>query len=89
MGRRVVRELPLLCVLTLLTLGLVSAAYLDRWRFGSLLMGLALCGGAVFRLSLPARQAGLLVVRSKAIDAAVLLVLGFGLVILGNTIPTS
>ena len=52
-------------------------------------MGVALCFGAIFRLSLPPRQAGMLVVRSKAVDAAVLLVLGFGLAILGNTIPTT
>ena len=35
------------------------------------------------------RLAGLLVVRSRAVDAAVLLTLGFGLVALANTIPTS
>jgi hypothetical protein len=52
-------------------------------------MGLAFCLAAALRLTLPARQAGLLVVRSKGVDAAVLLALGFGLVVLANTIPTS
>lgn len=87
-GRAAARELPLLIVIALLTVGLLFVALLDRWRLGSLLMGLALCIGAIFRLSLPPRQAGMLVVRSKVIDATVLLVLGFGLVVLGNTIPT-
>jgi hypothetical protein len=31
----------------------------------------------------------MLVVRSRVIDATVLLLLGFGLVVLGNTIPTT
>jgi hypothetical protein len=88
-ARGAAKELPLLVVLGLLLFGLVLAAGLDRWRFGSFMMGLALCFGAICRLSLPARQAGLLVVRSKVIDAAVMLALGFGLVILGNTIPTT
>lgn len=83
------RELPLLSVLGLLGVGLVVAAYLGHWRLGSLLMGMALCGAAIFRLSLPPRQAGMLVVRSKVVDATVLLTLGFALVVLGNTIPTT
>jgi len=56
---------------------------------GSGVIGLAFCLAAALRLTLPARQAGLLVVRSRGIDAAVLLTLGFGLVALANTIPTS
>jgi hypothetical protein len=70
-------------------IGLVFIALLDRWRLGSGVMGLAFCLAAALRLTLPARQAGLLVVRSKGVDAAVLLALGFGLVVLANTIPTS
>jgi hypothetical protein len=87
--QRTIRELPLIVVLILLLLGLVIVTYLDRWRVGSFVMGVALCFGAIFRLSLPPRQAGLLVVRSKAVDATVLLALGFGLAVLGNTIPTT
>lgn len=87
--QRIIRELPLIVVLLVLLIGLLIVTYLDRWRVGSFVMGVALCFGAIFRLSLPPRQAGLLVVRSKAIDAAVLLVLGFALAILGNTIPTT
>lgn len=88
-GASLARELPLLSVLALLAVGLAVVVSLGRWQLGSVLMGLALCGGAFFRLSLPPRQAGLLVVRSKAVDATVLLLLGFGLVVLGRTIPTA
>ena len=69
--------------------GLVLVAVFDRWRLGSAVIGFAFCVAAALRLTLPARQAGLLVVRSRAVDAAVLLTLGFGLVALANTIPTS
>ena len=83
------KELPLVAVLSVIAVGLVLTAGLDRWRVGSGVVGLGLCLGAVFRLTLPARQAGLLVVRSRGIDAAVLLSLGFALVVLANTIPTT
>jgi hypothetical protein len=84
-----VKELPLAASLAVAALGLVLVAVFDRWRLGSGVIGLAFCLAAALRLTLPARQAGLLVVRSKAVDATVLLVLGFALVALANTIPTS
>jgi hypothetical protein len=84
-----VKELPLASCVAVAGLGLVLVAVLDRWRLGSGVVGLAFCLAAALRLTLPARQAGLLVVRSKGVDAAVLLVLGFALVTLANTIPTS
>ena len=83
------KELPLALSVAVAAVGLVLVAALDRWRLGSGVIGLAFCLAAALRLTLPARQAGLLVVRSKAVDAAVLLTLGFGLVTLANTIPTS
>ena len=83
------KELPLGACVALAALGLFFVAVLDRWRVGSGVMGLAFCLAAALRLTLPARQAGLLAVRSKAVDAAVLLALGFALVTLANTIPTS
>jgi hypothetical protein len=84
-----VKELPLTLSIVVAAIGLVLIAVLDRWRLGSGVMGLAFCLAAALRLTLPARQAGLLVVRSKGVDAAVLLALGFALVVLANTIPTS
>ena len=83
------KELPLAVTIVVAGFGLVLAAVLDRWRLGSGVVGIAFCLAATLRLTLPARQAGLLVVRSKAVDAAVLLTLGFALVALANTIPTS
>ncbi|MCU1599377.1 MAG: hypothetical protein JWO22_86 [Frankiales bacterium] len=83
------RELPLGLSIAVAALGVVLVAVLDRWRLGSGVIGLSFCLAAAMRLSLPARQAGLLVVRSRGVDAAVLLTLGFGLVVLANTIPTS
>ena len=83
------KELPLAVCVAVAALGLVVVAVLDRWRLGSGVIGLAFCLAAALRLTLPARQAGLLVVRSKGVDAAVLLTLGFALVALANTIPTS
>jgi len=84
-----VKELPLLAVVLVVAAGLFSAGVLHSWRVGSGVVGLGLCLGAGLRLTLPARQAGLLVVRSRGVDAAVLLVLGFALVVLANTIPAT
>jgi len=83
---RAVRELPTIAVLAAVAGGLAAAA-LDRWRVGTFLIGAALLLAAGLRLTLRERQAGLLVVRSRGFDAAVLLVLGFSLVALANTIP--
>ncbi len=83
------KPVPLFVVAGLLASGLFLATVLDHWRFGSAVMGVALCLGAVLRLTLPARQAGMLVVRSRGIDAAVLLGLGLAVVALANTIPTT
>lgn len=61
-------------------------ALLD-WRGGALVLALAPLLAAGLRLTLPSRQAGWLVVRTRGVDAACLLVLGFGLALLANTIP--
>lgn len=80
------KELPTVAVLTLVAAGLAFAA-LAHWHVGTFLIGLALLLAAGLRLTLRERQAGFLVVRSRGFDAAVLLVLGFALVALANTIP--
>ena len=80
---------PLVAVSAVLLSGLLAATLLDRWRVGSAVMGVALCLGAVLRLTLPARQAGLLVVRSRGTDAAFLLGVGLAMVALANTIPST
>jgi hypothetical protein len=75
------RDLPFAAVVAVVAVGLFLVTVLDRWRFGSGVIGLGLCLAAALRLTLA--------VRSRAVDAAVLLTLGFGLVILANSIPTS
>ncbi len=80
------RQLPSLAVLALAGVGLALTVALG-WQPGVVLVGLALLLAAGLRLSLPVRQAGWLVVRSRGLDAAVLLGLGFSLVVLATTIP--
>ena len=82
------RQVPVAVVLGVLLLGLVAVTA-HAWRHGTQAIGAALVLGAVLRLALPARQAGLLVVRTRVFDATVLLVLGVGLVALATSIPTS
>ena len=79
-------QLPALGVLTVTGLGLVLAAVVD-WQVGAFVIGLALLGAAGLRLTLPVRTAGWLAVRTRTLDAALLLALGFAVVVLANTIP--
>lgn len=79
---------PALSVLAVVAAGLVAVS-LSAWQTGVLVIGLGLLLGGGLRLSLPARSAGLLVVRSRPVDAAVLLVLGFALVLLASMVPTT
>lgn len=80
------RQLPALAVLALTALGLLLVATVDS-RPGVIVVGLALLLAAGLRLTLSVRQAGWLVVRTRGLDASFLLVLGFTLVLLANTIP--
>jgi hypothetical protein len=59
----------------------------DLWRTGIRIMGGALIFGALVRLVLRARDAGMLAVRHKVLDALVLLVLGGSLIFLAGSIP--
>jgi hypothetical protein len=77
----------LLVVLGLVVLGLVGVAAFGWWRLGAALVGVAFCLAAALRLTLSTEHLGDLAVRSRIVDATVLLVLGFGLVALANTIP--
>ena len=81
-----VRQVPAVAVLTLVGLGLVLCSTVD-WRSGSLVIGIGLLLAAGLRLALPTRQAGWLVVRTRGLDAAFYLVVGFAVVLLANTIP--
>jgi hypothetical protein len=66
----------------------IGALNRDHWRWGAIVVGLALLLAGGLRLSLRERQAGFLVVRSRGFDAVVLLTLGFAMVALANTIPS-
>lgn len=80
------RQLPALLVLAVVGTGLLLAATVD-WQLGALVLGLGLLLGAGLRLALPARRAGELAVRTRGLDAAVLLLLGAAVVALAATIP--
>jgi hypothetical protein len=75
----------------LLVLAIVAGAMvlvaLDEWRTGIRLMGGALVFAAVVRLALRARDAGMLAVRHKVLDAVILVVLGASLIFLAGSIP--
>lgn len=82
------REAPALLVLAAVAAGLGLTAA-GHWRAGLYAVGLALLLGAGLRSSLPERSAGLLAVRSRGLDAALLLVLGAGVLVLANSVPAA
>ena len=75
----------------LLVLGAVGVSMvvvaLDEWRTGIRLMGGSLIVAAAVRLVLRRRDAGMLAVRHKFLDAVVLIVLGGALIFLAGSIP--
>jgi hypothetical protein len=75
-----------LLVLATVAVGITIAA-LDEWRTGMRVMGGALVLAALARLVLRARDAGMLAVRHKVLDAVILLVLGALLIFLAGSIP--
>ena len=79
-------QLPSVLVLVVVATGLVLSATVG-WQTGTRVLGLGFLLAAVLRLSLPARSAGWLVVRSRGLDAAVLLLLGVAMAALAETIP--
>lgn len=75
----------------LLVLATVAVAMvvvvLDEWRTGIRLMGGALIFAALVRLVLRSRDAGMLAVRHKVLDAVILIALGGALIFLATSIP--
>jgi Protein of unknown function (DUF3017) len=82
------RNLPIVLVLALGGTGIAYSAVIPRhWLRGVLLLAFA-CGVAgVFRLLLPVRQAGLLVVRSRLTDIVCYLGLAVAITTLGLALP--
>ena len=58
-----------------------------EWRTGIRLMGGSLVFAAAVRLALSSRDAGMLAVRHKVLDAVILIVLGASLIFLAGSIP--
>ncbi len=58
-----------------------------RWLPGMWWLGGALLAAAVVRLLLPERQAGMLHVRRRLVDVALLALLGVGVIIAATSIP--
>ncbi len=79
---------PLLIVVAGVAAGLVVALIGDStWRLGALLIGASLGVGAVERVALPNREAGLLQVRSKGFDVTVLALTGAAIIVLAIVVP--
>ncbi|MEV6990840.1 DUF3017 domain-containing protein [Streptomyces sp. NPDC093228] len=73
------RQWPILVVLSAVGLGLLLTA-LDVFRLGTILIGVALLGGAAMRWALP--DVGMLAVRSRFTDMVTYGVLGLAIVLL-------
>ena len=75
-----------LLVLAVVTVAMLIVAF-GEWRTGIRLMGGSLIFAALVRLALRARDAGMLAVRHKVLDAAILIALGGLLIFLAGSIP--
>ncbi len=80
-------------MLLLAGLGLVIINYRTGmgypWRRGLFVMATGPLLGALLRLVLPPRQAGMLVVRSRGVDVALLAGLGLALLLLAAVVPAA
>ncbi|MEJ7833120.1 MAG: DUF3017 domain-containing protein [Nocardioides sp.] len=65
----------------------VAIVAINDWRLGVRVMGGAFLAAAVLRLVLPQRDAGMLAVRHRLVDVALLCVLGAALAFLAGSIP--
>lgn len=69
------------------TLTGLALTMLGAWRTGVVWIGTSLVGGGLARLVLPERQSGMLRVRRKGSDTAMLLLAGVALVVLAAVVP--
>jgi hypothetical protein len=82
------RNLPLVLVLALAATGIgYAAAVPPHWLRGVLVLAGAMAIAGLLRLLLPARQAGLLAVRSRAFDVLCYCGVGVAIVVLGLALP--
>ncbi|WP_241834578.1 DUF3017 domain-containing protein [Pseudofrankia asymbiotica] len=82
-----IRQFVLTAALAGVTLGLVMVAQQQRWRQGLLGVGAVLLVMALVRLTLPTRRVGMLAVRGRLLDTAILLILGISVIGLTLTVP--
>lgn len=75
-----------LCILIVAGVALVIAARGD-WRLGIQILGGSLLVAALLRLVLANRDAGMLAVRNRFLDACLLIVCGVALITLASSIP--
>jgi hypothetical protein len=75
-----------LLVLVTSGVGLWIVAH-GNWRLGVKAIAASLLVAAAVRLVLPARDAGMLAVRRRLLDVALLTLVGVGLFVLSSTIP--
>jgi hypothetical protein len=85
---RSLRQWPLLIIVVGVAAGLVVPLLGEAtWRLGGYLVGGSMLVGALERIVLPDRQAGLLEVRSKPFDVAVLALTGVAILVLAYYVP--
>jgi hypothetical protein len=80
------REWPITVVLIGVGIALVLIA-LDYFRRGSIVLSASVLLAAFLRLLLPSQDAGMLAVRSRGVDVAVLGTLGLGLSVFTFWVP--
>jgi hypothetical protein len=80
------REWPISLVLLGIGLSMIFVAT-DHFRRGSVVLAVSVVLATFLRLFLPENQAGMLSVRSKSVDVAVMTVLGVGLTIFALWVP--
>jgi hypothetical protein len=82
------RNLPMIVVLSLAATGIgYAGAVPPHWLRGVMLLAVAMVLAGLLRLVLPARQAGLLAVRSRFTDVLCYAGSGVGIVLLGLALP--
>ncbi len=80
-------EVPLALVICGVGVGLVVIA-MHHFRWGNLAISISVLAGALFRLVLPARKAGLLVVRTRFTDVVTMGIIGGALMVLAAVTST-
>ncbi len=82
------RDIPFLVVLAVLVTGFVYVRIApEHWLRGVLIIGGDLCAAGVLRLVLPARRAGILVVRNRGFDTIAYVALGVLVITFGVLLP--